>query len=220
VSPLRTLREIGESDFMFVKICGVTNIQDAYACVENGADAIGLNFYQKSKRYISFDDAAAIVREVSPYITTVGILVQPTIEDVALAIDATEVDALQVYEPKFGLADFDFKKLLYYSVRVRDDEEVKAASRLGADLIFLDSYTKDEYGGTGRRANWDEIAKSGVDLSTRFVISGGLTEENVCEAIRKLKPFGVDTASGVELSPGKKDHEKIREFISNAKQCV
>ena len=205
---------------MFVKICGITSIQDAYTCVEGGADAIGLNFYRKSKRYVPFDDAAAIVREVSPYVTTVGILVQPTIEDAALAIDATEIDALQVYEPKFGVADFDFKKLLYYSVRVKSGEEVKAASRLGVDLIFLDSYLQGEYGGTGEKANWDEIAGSGVDLSTKFVLSGGLNEGNVCEAIKKLKPFGVDTASGVELSPGKKDHKKIREFISNAKQCV
>ncbi|MFZ1081032.1 MAG: phosphoribosylanthranilate isomerase [Candidatus Kryptoniota bacterium] len=204
---------------MFVKICGVTNIQDAYTCVENEADAIGLNFYSKSKRSISFDDAAAIVREVSAYATTVGVMVQPTIEEIAMAIDATEVAAIQVYEPKFGIEDFDFKKMFYYSVRIRTGGDVKAASMLGADLIFLDSFVQDEFGGTGQKGNWDEIAKSNVDLSTRFVLSGGLTGENVCDAIRKLKPYGVDTASGVELSPGKKDHVKIKEFISKAKQC-
>ncbi len=204
---------------MFVKICGVTNVQDAYACVENEADAIGLNLYSKSKRFISFDDAAAIVREVSAYVITVGVMVQPTIEEIAEAIDATEIDALQVYEPKFGIADFDFKKMLYYSVRVKAGEEVKAASLLGADLIFLDSFMQGEFGGTGQKANWEEIVRSGVDLSTRFVLSGGLTSENVCDAIRKLKPYGIDTASGVELLPGKKDHTKIKEFISNAKQC-
>ncbi|MGO9481813.1 MAG: phosphoribosylanthranilate isomerase [Candidatus Kryptoniota bacterium] len=204
---------------MFVKICGVTNIQDAYACVENEADAIGLNFYAKSKRFVSFDDAATIVREVSPYVTTVGVMVQPTIEDIAEAIGATEVDALQVYEPKFEIADFDFKKILYYSVRIETAEDVKAASLLGADLIFLDSFIQGEFGGTGHTANWAEIAKSGVDLSTRFVLSGGLTSANVCNAIKKLNPYGVDTASGVELSPRKKDHVKIKGFISNAKQC-
>lgn len=204
---------------MFVKICGITNIQDAYACVESGADAIGLNFYTGSKRYIQFDDAAAIVREVSAYVTTVGVMVQPTIEEVAEVIDGTEVDAVQVYEPKFEAADFNFKKLWYYSVRVKTRSEVKAASRFGADLIFLDAFKEGEFGGTGRTSDWNEIAGSGVDLSTRFVLSGGLTSENVCDAIKKLSPYGVDTASGVELSPGKKDHKKIREFISNAKQC-
>lgn len=204
---------------MFVKICGITNVQDAYACVENEADAIGLNFYPKSKRFIPFDDAAAIVREVSSYITTVGVMVQPTIEEIAKAIDATEVDALQVYEPKFEVASFIFKKLLYYAVRVKTGSEVKVASKIGADLIFLDSYVQGKFGGTGQTANWEEIAKSGVDLSTRFVLSGGLTSENVCDAIAKLKPYGVDAASGVELLPRKKDHKKIKDFISNAKQC-
>ena len=203
---------------MFVKICGITNIQDAYVCVESGADAIGLNFYPKSKRFIPFDEAAAIVREVSAYVTTVGVMVQPTIEEVAEAIDAAGIDAVQVYEPKFEAADFGFKKLLYYSVRLRTGDEVRAAAKIGADLIFLDSFVQGEFGGTGKPSDWDELAGSGVDLSTRFVLSGGLNSENVCEAIGKLNPYGVDTASGVESSPGKKDHKKIREFVSGAKQ--
>ena len=204
---------------MFVKICGITNIQDAFACAESGADAIGLNFYQKSRRFIAFDDAAAIVREVSAYITTVGVMVRPTIENIAEAIDSTEVDALQVYEPKFEIAEFSFKKLLYYTSRVKTRDDVNAAAKMGADMIFLDAFVKDEFGGTGKTSDWDEIAGSGVDLSTRFVLSGGLTGENVCEAIRKLKPYGVDTASGVESSPGKKDHGRVQDFISKAKQC-
>ncbi len=205
---------------MFVKICGITNIQDAYCCVENGADAIGLNFYPKSRRFIQFDDAAAIVKEVSPFLTTVGIMVQPTIEEVASAIEASEVDALQVYEPKFDDRDFELKKLLYYSVRVMTPDDVAQAAKIGADLIFLDSFVDGEYGGTGQRADWLEIRKSGIDLSSRFVLSGGLKPGNVCEAIKAVAPYGVDTASGVEVSPGKKDHEKIKEFISNAKQCA
>ncbi|MCL5267468.1 MAG: phosphoribosylanthranilate isomerase [Bacteroidetes bacterium] len=204
---------------MFVKICGVTSVRDAYSCVESGADAIGLNFYPQSKRFISLDDAGTIVREVSPYVKTVAVMVQPTLDEVAAVIDSAEVDAVQVYEPKFGLVDFDFKKLIYYSVRVRNSSEVKAASLLGADLIFLDAFMKGEFGGTGQTANWEAIGNSGIDLSMRFVISGGLNELNVCDAIRRLKPYGVDTASGVEVSPGKKDHKKIRDFISNAKQC-
>lgn len=204
---------------MFVKICGITNVKDAYAAAEAGADAIGLNFYRNSKRFISFDDAASIVREVSPYVTTVGIMVQPTLEEVSEALDLTEVDGVQVYEPKFNVPDFDFKKLLYYSVRVKSAAEVQESSKLGADLIFLDAYRKDEFGGTGQLSNWDEIVGSGVDLSSRFVISGGLTDGNVCDAIRKLNPYGVDTASGVEETPRKKDREKVLRFVSNAKQC-
>ncbi len=205
---------------MFVKICGVTNIKDAYACAEAGADAIGLNFFKGSKRFISFDEAASIVREVSAYVNTVAIMVQPKLEDVARTLDATEVDAVQVYEPEFDLRDFDFKKLLYYSVRVKNAADIEAASKLGADLIFLDTYVNNEFGGTGRLSNWEEIVKSGIDLSSRFVLSGGLRPENVCEAIGAVKPFGVDTASGVEESPRSKDHDKIRRFVSNAKQCA
>lgn len=205
---------------MFVKVCGVTNIKDAYTCAEAGVDAIGLNFYSKSKRFISFDEAASIVREVSAYVNTVAVMVQPTLEDIARALDATEVDAVQVYEPEFDLRGFDFKRLLYYSVRVKDAAEIEAASKLGADLIFLDAYLKDQFGGTGQLSNWEEIVKSGVDLSSRFVLSGGLTPENVCEAIETVRPYGVDTASGVEESPRRKDPEKIRRFVSNAKQCA
>ncbi|HEY9164781.1 MAG TPA: phosphoribosylanthranilate isomerase [Candidatus Kryptonia bacterium] len=204
---------------MFVKICGITNIKDAYACVEYQADAIGLNFYTRSKRYIQFDDAAAIVREVSPYVNTVGILVEPTLEDIALAFEATEVDAVQVYDPNFDLGDFKFKKSLYCAVRVKESADVTAASRLGADLVFLDTYVPGEYGGTGVRSNWDKIAESGVDLSMKFVISGGLSDSNVCQAILKLRPYGVDTASGVEISPRQKDHAKIKKFVSDAKEC-
>ena len=91
--------------------------------------------------------------------------------------------------------------------------------KLGADLIFLDAYRKDEFGGTGQLSNWGEIVRSGVDLSSHFVISGGLTGENVCDAIKTLNPYGVDTASGVEETPRKKDREKIVRFVSNAKQC-
>jgi phosphoribosylanthranilate isomerase len=205
---------------MFVKICGVTNIKDAYACAEAGADAIGLNFYSKSKRFVPFDEAASIVREVSAYVSTVAIMVQPTLEDVARALDATEVDAVQVYEPEFDVRDFDFKKPLYYSVRVKNAADIEAASKLGADLIFLDAYVNNEFGGTGRLSNWEEIVKSRVDLSSRFVLSGGLIPENVCEAIGTVRPFGVDTASGVEESPRSKDRDKIRRFVSNAKQCA
>jgi phosphoribosylanthranilate isomerase len=204
---------------MFVKICGVTDVRDAYVCVEYGADAIGLNFYTKSRRFIRSDEAAVIVREVSPYVTTVGVMVQPTIEEIAGAIEATEVDAVQVYEPRFDVADFLFKKLLYYTVRVRTKGDVEAGSGFGANLIFLDSFVRDEFGGTGRTSNWDEIEASGIDLSARFVLSGGLNPGNVCEAITRLDPYGVDTASGVESSPGKKDPEKIKEFISKAKEC-
>ena len=176
---------------MFVKICGVTNIEDAYACAENGADAIGLNFHRESRRFIPFGDAATIVREVSPYVSTVGIMVQPTIVEVSEALDATEVDAVQVYDPHFEIADFNFKKLLYFAVRVRSSSEVESASRLGADLIFLDSFAKGEFGGTGKKGDWQEIRRSGVDLSSRFVLSGGLTPENVCSAIKELNPYGV-----------------------------
>ncbi len=204
---------------MFVKICGITNIRDAYLCAEAGADAIGLNFYSGSKRFIPFDDAASIVREVAAYVTTVAVMVRPTLPDVLQAFDATEVDAVQVYEPQFALSDFDLRKMIYFSVRVKDSDDVRSASVIGADLIFLDAFKQNEFGGTGELSKWDEIVRSGIDLTSRFVISGGLTDANVCDAIRTLRPYGVDTASGVEESPRKKDHDKVRKFISNAKQC-
>ncbi|MGB9591042.1 MAG: phosphoribosylanthranilate isomerase [Candidatus Kryptoniota bacterium] len=205
---------------MFVKICGITSIEDAYYCVESGADAIGLNFYPSSKRFVTMEVADLIIREVSPFVRVVGLFVKPDLEQIMRISDELLLDGIQVYEPQFNLYDYSLSKPLYLSIRVKSANDIVAASKLPGDLIFLDTFVEGEYGGTGRAIDHEILLSSGMDFSFKFVISGGLTPENVSEVVRILKPYGVDVASGVEIYPGKKDKEKVNKFIEKAKGII
>lgn len=205
---------------MFVKICGITSVEDAYYCVESGADAIGLNFYARSKRFVTMEKADLIVREVSPFIRVVGLFVKPDMDQLLRISEELSLDGFQVYEPQFNLRDYSLSKPIYLSVRVKSANDVVSASKLPADLIFLDTFVKGEYGGTGKVMDHGILLTSGLDFSLKFVISGGLTPENVSDMIRVLKPYGVDVASGVEICPGKKDKEKVKKFIEKAKGII
>jgi len=205
---------------MFVKICGITSLEDAYYCVESGADAIGLNFYPHSKRFVTMEKADLIVREVSPFVSVVGLFVKPDIGQLMTISEELPLDGFQVYEPQFDLRDYSLHKLLYLSVRVKSTNDVVSASRLNADLIFLDTFVEGEYGGTGKVMDYDMLLSSRLDFSFKFVISGGLTPGNVLDVIRIVKPYGVDVASGVEVCPGKKDKGKIKEFVEKAKGII
>lgn len=205
---------------MFVKICGITNIEDAYYCVENGADAIGLNFYPASKRFVSLQMADLITREVSPFVQVVGLFVRPDIEQLKRTSEILSLDGFQVYEPQFNLHEYRLSKSLYLSVRVKSVNDIISASKMAADLIFLDTFVQGEYGGTGKLINSDLLLSSGIDFSLKFVISGGLTPENVAHVIKIFKPYGVDVASGVEIYPGKKDISKVKEFVEKAKGII
>lgn len=194
-----------------VKICGITNLEDAIAAVDAGCDAVGFVF-AKSPREISADDAKEIIKRLPPFVKTVGIFVN---EDPDLVKDVARkcrLDLLQFHgdeDPEY-CKRFDLGVIKAF--RIKDKEALKDIERyrnIGAYL--LDTFSKDAYGGTGVRFNW-ELVKEVRDIGP-IILAGGLTISNVKEAIREIHPYGVDVSSGVESSPGKKDHRKIREFI-------
>jgi len=202
-----------------VKICGITNLPDAQVAVEAGADALGFNFYEKSPRCVSPATAAEISRAQPPFTLRVGVFVNPSEELVRRAIGECGLNLLQFHgdEPPEFCTQFGLMSMKAF--RVRDAESLKELAKYHTDAWLLDAYVSDTFGGTGEKFNWHlaaELPKSGRPV----FLAGGLTPENVAEAIRQVQPFGVDVSSGVESSPGRKDPGKVRSFINSAKSSA
>ena len=201
-----------------VKICGITNVGDAIADAEAGADAIGLMFYEKSPRNISIQTAKEIVRELPPHIIKVGVFVNPSEELVLRVIGDCGVGLLQFHGDETPEFCTQFGLMSMKAFRIRDAESLRALPMFLTDAWLLDAFADDKLGGTGEKFNWD-LAIEAQKLGRPIFLAGGLTPENVADAIRKVKPFAVDVSSGVESSPGKKDHAKVKAFIVAAKNC-
>lgn len=198
-----------------VKICGITNLDDARAALEEGADAIGFVFYPQSHRYISFEKAAEIVRSLPPFVPTVGVFVNETEKTVLEAVRKASLSLAQLH----GDETPEFCKALglrvIKAIRVSLPEDITRIKKYLVQGILLDSYHRDLYGGTGQSFNWDFLKDSLFEIP--IILSGGLTPENVRAAIDRVSPYAVDVSSGVETSPGKKSREKMKQFIRNAK---
>ena len=202
-----------------VKICGITNLIDAQVAIEAGADALGFVFYEKSPRFVPMKIAAEISRALPPFIIRAGVFVNPTRELVSKAVAGCSLNLLQFHgdEPPEFCAHFDLMSMKAF--HIRDAGSLKGLLKYKTDAWLLDAYSSDTLGGTGEIFNWDlavEAQRSGRPI----FLAGGLTPGNVAEAIQKVRPFGVDVSSGVESSPGKKDHAKVRAFIHAAKTAV
>jgi len=203
-----------------IKICGITNEEDACQAAQFGVDAIGLNFYARSPRHVSEETAERIVRRLPPFVEPVGLFVNEPLDEVVNHM--RRLGFLRVIQwhgdrhdlPPAGPYHF----IPAFAVRGRDDlgvvtaylERCREAGRLPAAAL-LDSHMPGAYGGTGRPAPWELLAEFRPDVP--IILAGGLTPENVAEAIRIVQPYGVDVASGVEASPGHKDAEKMRRFV-------
>jgi phosphoribosylanthranilate isomerase len=210
-----------------IKICGVTNVDDALAVVAAGADAIGLNFYAGSRRCVSIDLAAAIAAEVGRAVTRVGVFVdeQPaTINQLARDV---ELDWVQLHgdERPGELAEIDPGVRVIRVYRFAAGDETSIAADIGAcrnagrqpDAVLIDAAAPGEYGGTGQTAPWDSLAGDRAWLDgLPLVLAGGISPANVAEAIRVVRPTAVDTASGVEASLGRKDKARVKRFVENA----
>jgi phosphoribosylanthranilate isomerase len=202
-----------------VKICGITNVEDGMAAAEAGANAIGLMFYEQSPRNVSLQTAAEIAGKLPPYIIKVGVFVNPTEEEVLSAITHCGLNILQFHgeeTPEFCQL---FPVMTIKAFRIRDEESLKSLPEYKTEAWLLDAYAGDKLGGTGAKFNWD-LAIAAQKLGRPIFLAGGLTPENVADAIRKVHPYAVDVSSGVESAPGKKDHEKVRAFIRAAKSAL
>jgi len=200
-----------------VKICGITSVADGVAAAEAGADMIGLMFYERSPRNLSIATAAEISRALSPFIVKVGVFVNPTEDAVLRAIGECGVTLLQFHGEEGPEFCTQFGVMSMKAFRVRDAAALDALPHYPTDAYLLDAYSPDAHGGTGAKFNWD-LAIAAKQHGKPIFLAGGLTPENVGEAVRKVAPFGVDVSSGVESAPGKKDHAKIKAFLQAVRQ--
>ncbi len=201
-----------------VKICGITNIEDAMAAVDFGADALGFVFVKKSPRYVQPKKAAMIINELPPFIQTVGVFANETAKNIEAVISMARLDVAQLHgdEPPEMCK---LSRRVVKAIRVKSLESLAPLSEYGRHVsgFLLDAYTSDKLGGTGMIFNWD-IAVEAKQFG-QIILAGGLTPDNVAEAVRHVTPYGVDVSSGVEQKKGKKDLEKMRLFIEKAKSA-
>lgn len=208
-----------------VKMCGITNPEDALAAAYLGADAVGLNFHPPSPRYVRPAAVEAILREVPLFVEVVGVFVrEPLKEALALAGPFGRLRTIQRHGDDHEPADiFPFRLIAVF--RVADGRDlgpirryVAEAQKLGRlpDALLIDAKVPGEYGGTGQSPPWELLAPLREECGVPLILAGGLTPDNVAEAVRTVRPYAVDVASGVESSPGKKDVDKMKRFIDNA----
>jgi len=196
-----------------IKICGITNLDDARLAVDLGADALGFIFYPKSLRYIRVKDAANICQLLPPFVAKVGVFVDELEYEIEKALAECLLTALQFHgdEPPGFCVKFPAKSIK--AIRMRDETTLHAAREYDdVDALLLDTYTESARGGTGRTFDW-ALAEEAKQIGPPLILSGGLTPGNVAEAIRRVQPYAVDVSSGVEREPGKKDPEKLRKFF-------
>jgi phosphoribosylanthranilate isomerase len=196
-----------------VKICGITNPADALAAVAAGADVLGLNFYERSPRHVSMKTAAEIANQLPPFVMRAGVFVNADEDLVTRAIGECGLSLLQFHGDETPEFCAQFGLMSMKAFRIRDAESLKELPRFQTDAYLLDAFSPEVRGGTGEKFNW-ELAVEAQKFGKPVFLAGGLTPENVADAVRKVRPFGVDVASGVESSPGKKDAAKIRAFIA------
>ncbi|GAB4566610.1 MAG: phosphoribosylanthranilate isomerase [Geothermobacteraceae bacterium] len=197
-----------------VKICGITSLEDALAAVAAGADALGFVFYDQSPRAVEPAVAARIIRQLPPFVTTVGLFVNETRERVEEVMRGCGLDLIQLHGDETP-EDCRFAgRRVVKALRVRDAASLKDADRYDVAGLLLDAWSDDVYGGSGKRFDWT-LLQSFADRRP-VILAGGLTPENVGDAIRTVRPFAVDVSSGVESAPGVKDPEKVRAFIAAA----
>lgn len=202
-----------------IKICGITRSEDALVCAQAGVDAIGLVFYPSSPRHIAAAQAAAIARALPPFVTTVGLFVNPAAEQVEAVLDEVRLDVLQFHgdEPPEFCAGFGVPYLKAIRVKAGVDLVQCAIRYQAAQGLLLDAYVEGTPGGTGQSFDW-ELIPAGLPLPV--ILSGGLSPANVADAIRRVRPWAVDVSSGVEASKGIKDAAKIVAFIEGVrKEC-
>ena len=200
-----------------VKICGVTNAADATLAVEYGADLIGLNFYPRSPRYVTLEIARGICSVIPANVLCVGVFVNADRLYIASLIEQLQLDLVQFH------GDEQDKDLVGWScqtikaIRVAQDGVFPDIQQTLTNYILLDTYKAGRYGGTGETFAWERIVSFVSCYPDRIILAGGLTPENVGSAVHTVRPWAVDVASGVEAVPGRKDPEKLRAFITNAK---
>lgn len=201
---------------MKVKICGITSIDDALWASACGADALGFVFYAKSPRCVTPAQARAIIVELPPFVTTVGLFVNEAPQTIREITADCGLAVVQLHGDETPADCAVAPPRAIKALRVRDELSLARHADFKTTALLLDTWVKDAYGGTGHTFNWQLAAE--VARQRPVILAGGLTPDNVAEAIRQVRPYGVDVSSGVELKPGRKDSGLVKQFIQNAKE--
>ena len=199
-----------------VKICGTTSLKDAFLAVESGADAIGFIFYKMSPRNISQKEAKEIILQLPPFIETVGVFVNETSDKINRIAEQCKLNSIQLHGEESPALCRRVKRKVIKAFRVKNADSLKSIASYDVSGFLLDSYNDGSKGGTGQVFDWNLALR--VKKQGPVILAGGLNPYNVFTAIYQVKPYGVDVCSGVENSPGIKDHEKIREFIKSVRR--
>jgi len=201
-----------------IKICGITNLADATAAVEAGADALGFIFYEQSPRHVQIECVAKIVQKLPLWVLKVGVFVNPDPELVMTALGNCGLNLLQFHGEESPEFCKSFGVMSMKAFRIKDAESLQQIPDYRTDIYLLDSYVAGKQGGTGEGFDWS-LAVEAKKFGKPIFLAGGLTPKNVAEVVQKVQPYGVDVSSGVETSPGKKDHSKIWKFIEAARKA-
>ena len=200
-----------------VKVCGITRMDDALKAVEFGVDAVGFIFFRESPRYISPEDAGKIISELPPFVATVGVFVNESSAVISAVRDIAGIDTIQLH----GDEPDDLCSLwprVIKAFRVKDFKDIEPLKRYNVSAYLLDTYSRESFGGTGQVFDWDIAVEAGK--FGPVILSGGLTPDNIGDAVRQVRPFAVDVSSGVEAEKGLKDADKVRAFIQKAKSAL
>jgi phosphoribosylanthranilate isomerase len=196
-----------------VKICGVTRLDDALAAVRLGADALGFNFWPRSKRYLPPAQARAIIRRLPPLVTAIGVFVDPSRDEVLRAMDASGIVMAQLHGDETPELCASLPLPVLKAIRVADGRSLAQLASYEVRGFVLDTPSAG-YGGSGKTFDWWLVAEVAREMPV--VLAGGLGPDNVADAVRTVRPWAVDVASGVESAPGIKDEDKMRRFIDAA----
>ena len=198
-----------------VKVCGMTSLKDALVAVEVGADAVGFIFYKKSPRSVTMKTVREIVLELPPFVDTVGVFVDETAEQINKIADYCNLDIIQLHGDESPTFCKKIRRKVIKAIRIKDMQSVKKLSSFQVSGFLLDTFSENLHGGTGKVFDWN-LALPAKKFGP-VIMAGGLTPNNVQQAVRQIRPYGVDVCSGVESEPGIKDHKKVRAFLNNAK---
>lgn len=208
-----------------IKICGITNADDARACTVAKVDFLGFNFYPRSPRYVTCQTACEIVEHLPETISRVGLFVNAAQAEVLSIVAAARLDAVQLHGDESPAYCEELRRelpdgfLIIKALRVGENFDPNEARRYAVGALLLDAYLPEIYGGTGHTFDWT-LARRAREATPRLFLAGGLTPANVADAVRTVRPYAVDVCSSVEIAPGCKCHESIERLVSNARSAL
>jgi len=196
-----------------VKICGLTNYEDASAAIDMGADMLGFNFYPDSPRFVQPEKALEIINRLPAFIDIAGVFVNSHLEKIEEVIGDCQLDWIQLHgdeSPEFCQSFLSLNVKTMKALRVKDKSDIEKAESYFTDAILLDAFSPEKYGGTGMRFDWNILGH----IDKRVFLAGGINPDNAAEAV-ELGVYGIDVCSGIEAEPGRKDHKKMKKLFEN-----